>query len=407
MYSYLRSRTRLWATAGIWGGLLLIAIDLYAAAVTYVPQYAVRNDFRLMYGAALVGLQHGYGHLYDLAAQQSAVQGLGPAFYWSPYLNPPPLAWLATPFTVLPFPAALIAWSVLLVGAAFLAWYLVAPGSRLVRLAYLAMWLGLFPVAFGLMVGQPVVLVAASVAAAWWLMERNRNVAAGLVLSLTVLKPQLALLVPACLLVAGRYRVFAAWFGASLVVGLVAVAMLGPDGLQRYREVLSLASGWESTRRYAVAGPLGLGPQTYVVEVLVTAVALVAAWRHRHGPAAVPIAAGIVASLLFTPYVGFQDFAMLMVAGWLVVRAQPSAFQVGLLIAGYALLELALVVLAVPILVAEAGLLISLLIMKPGLPTTVSPAVSGLQSRRWDSNPRPATYEAAALPAELRRRESS
>src|SRR5439155_9141259 len=25
-------------------------------------------------------------------------------------------------------------------------------------------------------------------------------------------------------------------------------------------------------------------------------------------------------------------------------------------------------------------------------------------SRRWDSNPRPATYEAAALPAELRRR---
>ena len=407
MYGYLRARTRLWAAAGIWGGLLLIGFNLYAAAVTYVPQYAVRNDFRLMYGAALVGMRHGYGHLYDLAAQQAAVEGLGSGFYWSPYLNPPPLAWLATPLTVLPFPPALIAWTVLLFGAALLTWYLLAPGSRLVRIAYLAMWLGLFPVAFGLMVGQPVVLVAASVAVSWWLMERNHSVAAGLVLSVMLLKPQLALLVPVCLLVAGRYRVFGVWFGASLVIGLVALAMLGTDGLQRYRDILNVASHWEITRRYAVAGPLGLGPQIYVVEAMVTAAALLAAWRHRHGPAAVPIAAGIVASLLFTPYVGFQDFAMLVVAGWLVVRARPTAAQVGLLVVGYALLELALLVLAVPILLVEACLLLSLLVMKPGEPNMASPASDGLQSRRWDSNPRPATYEAAALPAELRRRESS
>ena len=75
---------------------------------------------------------------------------------------------------------------------------------------------------------------------------------------------------------------------------------------------------------------------------------------------AVPIAAGIVASLLFTPYVGFQDFAMLVVAGWLVLRSQPSRLQLGLLVVGYGLLELALLVLAVPILLAEAAFLISL-----------------------------------------------
>jgi glycosyl transferase family 87 len=407
LFGYLRSRTRLWAAAGIWGGLLLVAIDLYSAAVTYVPGYAVRNDFRLMYGAALVGLRQGYAHVYDLAAQQAAVQGLGPGFYWSPYLNPPPLAWLATPFTLLPFPAALVAWSALLIGAALLAWHLVAPGSPLVRLAYLALWLGVFPVAYGLLVGQPVVLVAASVAVAWWLMERNRNVAAGLMLSLIVLKPQVALLVPACLLVAGRYRVFGTWLGASLLIGLASLAMLGTDGLARYRDVLTLASHWDITRRYAVAGPLGLGPQVYAVEALVAMAALAAAWRHRHGPPAIPIAAGIVASLLFTPYVGFQDFTMLVVAGWLVVRARPSAIQVGLLVVGYCLLEFALVVLAVPILLAEACLLLSFLFMKPVEPSAAKPASGEVQSRRWDSNPRPATYEAAALPAELRRRESS
>ncbi len=74
------------------------------------------------------------------------------------------------------------------------------------------------------------------------------------------------------------------------------------------------------------------------------------------------MAAGILGSLLATPYLGFQDFLMLVVAGWLVVRAGATGWQVGLLVVGYALLQLALVVLAIPILLAEALLLVSMLI---------------------------------------------
>ena len=72
------------------------------------------------------------------------------------------------------------------------------------------------------------------------------------------------------------------------------------------------------------------------------------------------MAAGIVGSLLFTPYLGFQDFLMLIVAGWLVLKSKTTYWQIGLLVVGYALLELALLVLAVPILLAEALLLASL-----------------------------------------------
>jgi hypothetical protein len=90
----------------------------------------------------------------------------------------------------------------------------------------------------------------------------------------------------------------------------------------------------------------------------------------------VPIAAGITASLLFTPYVGFQDFALLVVAGWLVLRAQPSRWQIALLLVGYALLELALLVLAVPILVAEAAFLLSL--VWPPTTKVDAPAGNGL-----------------------------
>ncbi len=351
-------------------GLILIGWDIWIAATTFIPQYAVRNDLRLAYGAALVGIRDGYGRLYDLAAQKTAIESLGPGFNPQPFISPPPLAWLVTPLLALPFAVALVFWTLLLLGALVLTWHLLAPPGRLAKAAHLALMLGLFPVAFGLMVGQPGALIAAAVAASWWLMCRDRLVLAGLVLSLTILKPQLALLVPICLLASGHAKTFGAWLAASLLIGLVVLAALGPEGVARYRDVLAQTQSpaWDNARRYSISGPLGLGPMLNAAQILVVIITLLAAWRHRHGGPEVPMAAGIVGSLLFTPYLGFQDFLMLVVAGWLLLRTELSPWQVVLLVAGFALLELALVVMAVPILVAEALLLVSLLARAPGQP---------------------------------------
>ncbi|HZQ50077.1 MAG TPA: glycosyltransferase family 87 protein [Candidatus Dormibacteraeota bacterium] len=365
MPAFFAARRKLWAVGGLWGGALLAAFDVYAAIVTYIPQYAVRNDFRLMYGAALATERHGYAHLYDLGAQQAAIDSLGPQFYFSAFLNPPPLVWLVTPLTALPFGAAVIVWTVLILAAAALAWFLSAPGDPLTRAAFAAMFAGLFPVAFGIMVGQPVALVAAAVAACWWLAARDRDWLAGVALSVMVVKPQLALLVPVCLLVSGRVRIFAGWLIPSAVMGLVAVALLGADGLSRYRDALSLASNWQITRSFAVSGLVGTGPPLYVASAIALAAALFAAWRWRGHGVEIPIAAGITGSLLFTPYVGFQDFAMLVLAGWLVVRSQPNAWQIALLVVGYALLELCLLVQSVPILTGEVLLLASFIYWAP------------------------------------------
>jgi hypothetical protein len=358
---YVRSRTRLWSAAGLEAGLLLVAFDIYAALVTFVPEYLVRNDFRLIYGAARVAMQTGFGHVYDLAAQKAATEAIATGVYWQPFLNPPPLVWLAAPFTALRFDVAIWLWTLLLLASALVAWYLVAPGGGLAKAAHLALFLGLFSTAFGLMVGQPVALVVAAVAVAWWFAERRRPVAAGLALSVIAIKPQLALLVPLCLLVSGQRRIFVTWLIATAAMALVAVVMLGADGIDRYRQVLAIASQWEPTRRYAIDGPLGPGAYVYAIQAVLVAVAVLASWRQRGGDVTRPIAIGLVASLLFTPYVGFQDFAMLVLAGWLVIRSGPSAVQVAILVIGYALLELALVVLAVPILIAEALLLLTLL----------------------------------------------
>ena len=370
MVAYFRARRRLWPWVGLLVGLLLIGWDLWVAAGTYISQYAVRNDFRLAYGAAIVGVRDGYGHLYDLAAQKSAIESLGPGFNPQPFISPPPLAWLATPLLLLPFSAALVIWTLLLLAALGWTWYLLAPSDGLAKAAHLGLLLGVFPVAFGVMVGQPGALVAAAVATAWWLIRRGHPVWAGLALSLIVLKPQMAFLVPPCLLISGHRRTFGAWLVASLVIGLIALALLGTDGVARYRDVLAQTQtpAWDITRRYSISGPIGLGPLLNVTQVVVVAIAGVAAWRHRHYGPELPMAAGVLGSLLATPYLGFQDFLMLIVAGWLVLRAHATAWQVALLVIGYALLQLVIVVLALPILVAEGLLLLSLLLRPTGQP---------------------------------------
>ena len=366
--AYFRARRPLWPAVGLVVGLILIGWDLWVAAAIYISQYAVRNDFRLAYGAAIVGTKSGYSHLYDLAAQKSAIESLGTGFNPQPFISPPPLAWLVTPLLLLPFQVALIIWTLLLLAALCWTWCLLAPSGGLTKAAHLALLLGVFPVAFGVMVGQPGALVAAAVATAWWLMRQEHPVWAGFALSLIVIKPQMAFLVPICLLASGQRRTFGAWLVASLLIGLAALALLGPEGVTRYRDLLAQTQtpAWDITRRYSISGPLGLGPFLNVVQVVVIATALFAAWRHRNGGPEIPMAAGIVGSLLATPYLGFQDFLMLIVAGWLVLRAGANAWQVALLIAGYALLQLVIVVLALPILIAEALLLLSLLLRPAG-----------------------------------------
>jgi hypothetical protein len=374
---YFRARRRLWSAVGLVVGVILVAWDLLVPAAAFLREYRVRNDLRLAYAAARVGVQQGYSHLYDLAAQKAAIESLGAGFNPQPFISPPPLAWLVTPLTAIPFPAALVIWTVLLMAALVWTWYLLAPREPLARAAHLALWLGLFPVAFGLLVGQPGALVAAAVATSWWLMRKDHPGWAGVALSLLVLKPQLAILVPACLLVSGHAKTFGAWLIPTLVVGLISLALLGPDGISRYRDLIALTQtpAWDITRRYAISGVLGLGPLLNVAQVLVVAAALFAAWRNRGGGPELPMVAGIVGSLLATPYLAFQDFLMLVVAGWLVLRARPSQGQVALLVIGYVLLELALVVLAVPILAIEGLLLLSLLWLRRQV---ARPAVSGV-----------------------------
>lgn len=279
-------------------------------------------DFHTYAAAASVGLQSGWSHVYDQGIVASAQQGLAPWMRTQPFLSPPPVAWLVAPLGALPYSVAFDVWAALLLGAfiAALAWTTTYTGFA--RFAAVGVALVPWWVSQAVMVGQVVPLVAVSVLIAWKLLRDDRDIAAGLVLGLVLLKPNTAILAPIALLVVGRVRAFAAWLAAAAVIVGISLVTLGPHGFSAYLAGLThLPSGANHLTLQGTFGLTGIGAT--VVRVAIVVGALVTAYRFRAFPG-VPLAMGALASLLVAPYLHASDLCVLVAAGWIVWHELPS-----------------------------------------------------------------------------------
>jgi hypothetical protein len=308
-----------------------LALRNLAGVLHFALHRALEGDFAVYYIFARVGIDHGWQSLYDYAAMRQEWLALGSAFLY-PALYPPPLAWFVAPFAALPFTAGYALWNVLLVASLLFTWLLtVPPSSRLVRLGHLAFAVALPSVAFGLLLGQVVIVVAAAVSISWWLLRRNRPLAAGLVLSLIALKPQLALLMPVALLVAGQGRVFLGWAAGSLAMLAAALATIGFGGLQTYAVLLAGSAHYLGAMmvypQLTLPGLLGSGPAALLAQGLVIAIMAVLVWRRRGSGLEFPFAAGVCASLLIASFLHPQDVAVLLPAAWLWLRTAPKGAE--------------------------------------------------------------------------------
>ena len=320
--------------------VILAGYDLWIWLSSYAADN-FHNDFTFYFAAAHLGLDHGWAHLYDLKLQQAELDAIHSHItvaQLARYVSPPPLAWVVTPLTALPYQAAYWAWAALLLAALLLSWKIAAPGDARVRVVILFAAAGWLPVVYGLQLGQPALLVAAAVALCLALLRRDRPWAAGAVLAVIVLKPQLALLVPPALLVAGRWRAFAA---ASIAIGALAVASalaLGGDGIAAYRGILTFATTVPQNQSQTLAAWLPNVTVARAVQVAVALWTLVLAHRLRaRGPQAT-IAIALTGGLAASPYVHYDDLAMLGLAG-LVYLAGPHerwswAYVLALVVAG-------------------------------------------------------------------------
>jgi hypothetical protein len=310
--------SRRWRNLGIAAGgaaaVLFAAFDVYQWIAAFAADH-FHNDFTFYYVAARIGLSHGWSSIYDLSLQQAELSALGSGITIAElarYISPPPVAWLASPLTPLPFAAAYWAWSVLLLLALGLTWFLAAPRAGRTRVIHLLAAVGWLPVIYALQLGQPGLLVAAGVAGSYALLRAGHPWWSGLALGALALKPQLAFLLPFALVAARENRAFAGSVIALGALATISVVTLGPAGVGAYFDRLNFAA------TVPVNQELTLGYRPAQILIAVWTVLMANRLRVR-GPEWVYCCA-LVGGMLATPYAHLDDLAMLGLAGWLILR---------------------------------------------------------------------------------------
>jgi Glycosyltransferase family 87 len=327
--------------AGAAAATLFAVFDLYQWAVAYASD-RFHNDLTFYLAAARIGIAHGWGSIYDLALQQVELKAMGSGITIAElarYISPPPVAWLALPFTLLPYEVAYWTWCGLLVVALVLTWRLAAPEVGRAGVIFIAAAIGFLPVIYGLQLAQPGLFVALGVAGSYALLRAGRPLWSGVALGAIALKPQLAFLVPLALLAAGQRRAF---FGSLLalgVLGIGSVVTLGADGVRAYLDRLSFASGVPVNRELTLAYFLGPGIATRAVQAGIGAWSLVLAYRTRRRGVEWPYVCALAGGMLATPYVHLDDLAMLGLAAWIVLRMETPAWTWVYLLAAVLVIE--------------------------------------------------------------------
>ena len=288
------------------------------------------NDLTQAYIAATIGRDHGWSHIYSLELQRQLFAQLRPdlVFNDGAWFTPgPPYAWLIYPLTYLSPAAAVYIWLALSVGALIAAWWIAAPGTGSRRWLWLLGAFAWYPVLYGLSLVQPSLVMVLVVAAAWRLADTQRPYLAGVVLGLAVIKPQYVLALPLVLLIAGYWRILVPLAFIGVVLGVVSLLSLGPDGLADYRAILSHESQMANNRYFTLAYMVGPGPLSYAIPAVIAVLTAAGAYLNRHASFARLFALSLVASTFAATYWHLQDFALLVLAAWFFWRDQPPLWQ--------------------------------------------------------------------------------
>ncbi len=350
------ARRKLGAAGLAWFLLLAAAVSAW---FVFAPLRGdvLNNDLTLTYMAGRIGLDHGWSHIYSLDLQQQLFSQLRPGASFTDgerFISLPPLAWLALPVTVFGPAVAFYIWLALSLVALVAAWWLAAPGADWTRSLWLLGALAWYPVLYSLSFGQPVMIVLLAVVGCWRLAEAGKPYLAGLVLAGAVVKPQLMLLVPAVLLVAGHWRIAAVWALATGILVAASVASLGIDGIREYRSLAATAQASFNNNYFTLAFITGPGLMSYLAEAAVALVGLVGAHLNRRAGLARLFALGLVTSTLAATYWHLQDFAILVGAAWLFSRHKPPVWQRLWLLVVVVAAELAWPLRPLPLLIAVA-----------------------------------------------------
>jgi hypothetical protein len=289
-------------------------------------------------------------HLYDIAAQGEVQQGItGSLSFLDLFLSPPLAALLYVPFTAGSYAVAAIAWtwfSALLLDASarVMRRRLMPSVAREKVMLFALVAVSSQPVVQLLGAGQDSAVSLLLWSAGVALALAKRDVAAGLVLSLGLFKPQLFFLAPVALLVMGRWRALAAWAAGAAAQVVATFAVFGAPvvaawaGILRSPEYLWFLRGQRGVRMSSLVPlfesvtPLGARPVAGALGLAASAALVVAAvWRvgravtRRALDERAAWALVVVTTLLATPHLFDYDLTLLVLPVALVLEARGGA----------------------------------------------------------------------------------
>ena len=322
---------------------LLFLFIAVVALVTMIGE-PYQMDFVSYWAAARLADSGNPAGAYDLALHRSVELGAIPLGGALPFAYPPCFLLLLAPFGLLSYPAAAADW-VLLTFAAYCA--------AMRRWAPAMPWLALSfpPLLVNVITGQAGLLTAALFAGGMALLPK-RPLAAGLLLGLLVVKPQLGLVLPLALLAGREWRAIAGAAASAAGLFLLSLVLFGWAPWQAWLGnagfIASIASeglaGWH--RMASVYGALRLaGAPAALAWAAHGLVALAAAsaagyiWYRKDDPGA-RAAALAAATALASPYLFVYDTAILVVPFLWLIGQRRALPLVGL---AWAILMLALV----------------------------------------------------------------
>ncbi len=287
-------------------------------------------DFIDYYTAARVELTAGPARLYDLHLQDQAQQAIaGHHVLLLPYLLPP---WSALPTALLGllgYRAAYIAMGLVTLGA------LAAASALLIRTAGLGgrrallaatLAAGFLPGFVLLLQGQGdgLAVLALALAARYWV--RGQDGRAGVLAALSLVKPQLVLLVPVLFLATSSWRALAGYAGAALALVLVTLPFFGLDGWRAYLGLVvpGLGPGFP-LRGSASFSLVALPGPGWLHALLLLAATVPVVWAlAQRGDRRLSFALAVAGSLLITPYANAHDVSLLLVPLALAAPTLPA-----------------------------------------------------------------------------------
>jgi hypothetical protein len=344
-------RPPLWLAASAAASFWAAAFGVFRVARTFLDD-PYGNDFRVFYAAGKVGLSAGWSHIYDADLLRTASasfpardQVYDAAHY---YVQTPLLAWIIAPLTALPEPAAFVLWTVFGLATFVVAWSVACPFKGLGRITLLLLGVALWSVEESLRFGQPTLLMLALVAVAWQQTARGRPVVSGALLALALMiKPQDAFLVPVALLVSGRVPVVLAFLASSAVLTIAFLLTLGASGTSGFLSATAVVQADPIHQFDTLAYVFGIGPTTYAIELVLGAIAMAVAWFRRAELEAV-FALGLLGSVMASPHLHQPDYALNVLAAWLVLRTGPGLAHKVWLVAGIPACQFAALGLPLP-----------------------------------------------------------